>query len=150
MDHPLSVTTFFCFFCIAGLPALAVDEDLEYFTSAYGVEITGVKPIEEYPDPDMYYTAISRQLGIPEKAIEAVSKKYGWKPEDKKTPVTMIKRASITRRWQAMVFRFSMDPATGKPNVKTMEQRMVEIDDSGLIFFEGKLEKGGGENPRRH
>ncbi|MDP6858353.1 MAG: hypothetical protein QF426_00905, partial [Verrucomicrobiales bacterium] len=43
--------------------------DVQFYEKHYNVQIKGVKPIEEYSDPDQYFTAIARQVGIPQLAF---------------------------------------------------------------------------------
>ena len=64
---------------------------MEFFEKLYGKKITGVKPIEEYQDPDTFYSEIAKQVGIPEIVYEAVEKKFGWKNDDKNFLALMIK-----------------------------------------------------------
>ena len=41
-----------------------------------------MKPIGEYSDPDQFFAAIARQVGIPKLAFEVVEKKFGWKASE--------------------------------------------------------------------
>ena len=56
---------------------------VEFFEKLYDTKIKGVKPIEEYQDPDTFYSEIAKQVGVPQVAYEAVEKKFGWKNDDK-------------------------------------------------------------------
>ena len=47
---------------------------VEFFEKLYKMKIEGVKPLEEYDDPDSFYSAIAKQVGIPKKAFDAVEK----------------------------------------------------------------------------
>ena len=48
---------------------------VEFFERLYKMDIQGVKPYEEYQDPDTFYTEIARKVGIPQVAHTAVEKK---------------------------------------------------------------------------
>ena len=41
------------------------------------------KPIDEYQDPDTFYSEIAKQVGIPKIVYEVVEEKFGWKNDDK-------------------------------------------------------------------
>lgn len=112
-------------------------EDLEYFEKKYGTELSGIKPIEAYSDPDAYYTAIARQLGIFDLALKAASQKYGWKKGGGK-----VQSAKLTRAeggpWELMVVQVEVNPETKRPDASTMhtlEIRYVFIDDDGMVTF---------------
>ena len=55
---------------------------VEFFERLYKMDIQGVKPYEEYQDPDTFYSEIARKVGIPQVAHTAVEKKFGWKQND--------------------------------------------------------------------
>ena len=79
---------------------------VEFFERLYKMDIQGVKPYEEYQDPDTFYSEIARKVGIPQVAHTAVEKKFGWKQNDKKfSYATMIKGGGISRDWGVMVTR---------------------------------------------
>lgn len=78
-------------------------EDAVFFEQRYQTRITGVKPIEEYDDPDTFYSEIAKQLGIPKIAYEAAAAEFGWKPDD-----AMLTQAKVGRtrgQWQVMIVR---------------------------------------------
>ncbi len=114
--------------------------EIAFFEQAYGRKFEGVKPKEEYSDPDKFYTAIAAQLGIPKKAADAVAEKFGWKLEPGKNPAAIVRRGPNSDRWEVMVFRFSFDKKTGKPDPASMENKFVTIRDDGKVEFplEGK------------
>ena len=72
---------------------------VEFFERIYGVKIHGVKPYDEYQDPDSFYSEIARKVGVPKVAHDAIEKEFGWKQNDKRFfYATMIKGGSgITR-----------------------------------------------------
>ena len=55
---------------------------VEFFEKLYKTKIVGVKLLEEYPDPDQFYSAIAKQVGIPKIALDAVDNQFGWKQDD--------------------------------------------------------------------
>ena len=56
---------------------------VEFFEKLYKTKITGVKLLEEYPDPDQFYSAIAKQVGIPQIACKAVEKSLGGRMTEK-------------------------------------------------------------------
>ncbi len=117
------------------LAGISQAENLEFFEKKYKTKITGVKPIEAYSDPDSYYTAIARKLGIFQLAYDAVFKKCGWKKGDNKTHSAKLTRAEGTGQWEIMVVQFSNDPKTKKPDMSRLEMKLVFIDDDGKVSF---------------
>jgi hypothetical protein len=109
------------------------DEDAAFFEKTYKTKIVDVKPIEEYPDPDQFYSAIARQLGIQDLAFQAVEKNFGWKNDGKMMHQAIVKRGPGV--WEFMVVRVEIDKATKRPNTDTMEMKMVMIDDAGKVEF---------------
>lgn len=113
----------------------AKDWPVEYFEKQYEVKLTDIKPIEEYPDPDQYYTAIAKQLKIPQKAFKILEKEKGWKKEEGKVVQSIVRRSSVKAEWQVLIFSFEVDPTLGKPSPETiqksMEMLMVIMDDKG-------------------
>ena len=76
---------FFLFPLLGFSESLKPAEDrrkVEFFEKLYGSKIKGVKPIDEYQDPDTFYSEIAKQVGIPEIVYEAVEKKFGWKNDE--------------------------------------------------------------------
>jgi len=118
---------------------LAADEDVAFFEKTYQKKITGVKPKNEYSDPDQFYSAIAVQLGIPEIAWKAAAAKFGWKKDDGKVTKTMVKGGPTAGggqgTWDVMFFRFAVNPETKKPDPATFESKMVQIDYEGGIKF---------------
>ena len=119
---------------LALLPCASGDT-VEFFEKLYETRIEGVKPMEEYQDPDQYYTAIARKLNIPKAAFEEVSKKFGWGRDKNKIQQAIIKRGHKSDHWEVMIFQFGMNLETKKPDVKTMEHKMVFVYDDGRISF---------------
>jgi hypothetical protein len=115
--------------------AAPVEEDVAFFEKKYQRKITGVKPKGEYPDPDQFYSAIGRQLGIPELAWKAAAEKYGWKKDDGKTTLTILKGGPTSAGgegcWDVLFIRCKSNPQTKKPDPATMEQVMVQVDYDG-------------------
>ena len=78
---------------------------VEFFEKLYGSKIKGVKPIDEYQDPDTFYSEIAKQVGIPEIVYEAVEKKFGWKNDEENFLTLMIKGGGNSDDWGVMVTR---------------------------------------------
>ena len=132
------------------LTSISRGESVEFFEKKYKTKITGVKPIEEYSDPDSYYTAIARKLGIFEVAYAAVFEKYGWKKGGNK-----VHSAKLTRgegwAWEIMVVQVDVNPETKKPDqttMKTLEMKHVFIDDEGKVTFPNLPKKNGVAEPK--
>ena len=123
----------------------AEEEDVAFFEKKYRRKITGVKPKNEYSDPDQFYSAIGKQLGIPEVAWKAAAEKYGWKPDDDKHTFTMLKGGPAAGggqgTWDVMFIRSKINPETQQPDPATLEQVMVQVDYDGNITFP-ELPKG--------
>ena len=117
----------------------AAEEDVAFFEKKYQKKITGVKPKNEYSDPDQFYSAIGKQLGIPEIAWKAAAEKFGWKKDDGKQTFTMLKGGPTAEggqgTWDVMFIRYTVNPETKKPDPATMEQVMVQLDYDGNIKF---------------
>ena len=115
------------------------EEDVAFFEKKYQKKITGVKPKNEYSDPDQFYSAIGEQLGIPEVAWNAAAEKFGWKKDDGNQTLTMLKGGPTAGggqgTWDVMFIRSKTNPETRKPDLATMEQVMVQIDYDGNIKF---------------
>lgn len=120
-------------------PAARVEEDVAFFEKKYQKEITGVKPKGEYADPDQFYSAIAKQLDIPEIAWKAAAAKFGWKKDDGKVTKTMVKGGPTAGggqgTWDVMFFRFAVNPETKKPDPASIESKMVQLDYDGNIKF---------------
>ena len=76
---------------------------VEFFEKLYDTKIEGVKLLEEYSDPDQFYSAIAKQVGIPEVVHKAVEEKYGWKNDDENFLILMIKGGGDNDAWGVMV-----------------------------------------------
>lgn len=120
-------------------PAMRVEEDLAFFEKIYKTKITEVRPKNEYSDPDQFYAAIAKELGISEIAWRAAAEKHGWKKDDGKNTFTMLKGGPTTEggqgTWDVMFIRSTINPKTKKPNPDTLERVMVQIDYDGKITF---------------
>jgi hypothetical protein len=115
----------------------AAEEDVAFFEKKYQKKITGVKPKGEYSDPDQFYSAIGKQLGIPEIAWQAAAEKFGWKKDDGKQTFTMLKGGPTAGggqgTWDVMFMRYTINPQTQKPDPASMQQVMVQIDYDGNV-----------------
>ena len=123
--------------------AIAPVEDVAFFERKYQRKITGVKPKNEYDDPDAFYSAIAVQLGVPEVAWEAAAAKFGWKKDDGKVTKSIVKGGPTADggqgKWDVMIFRAALNPDTEKPDPAAIEIKIVQIDyDGGIKFFDGK------------
>ena len=114
---------------------------VEFFEKLYKMKIEGVKPFEEYDDPDSFYSAIAKQVGIPKKAFDAVEKKYGWKQNDKFFLSAMVKGGWDGDYWGVMVTKFpaALKEAKSKKEkmklLEGMEMKMVVIGYDGAVSF---------------
>ena len=114
---------------------------VEFFEKLYEIKIKGVKALEEYREPDSFYAAIARQVGIPKKAFEAVNKKYGWKQNDDFLLSAMVKGGWDADYWGVMVTKVPMALKESKSKeekiklLKRMEMKMVVIGYDGSISF---------------
>lgn len=129
---------------------------VEFFEKLYKMKIEGVKPLEEYDDPDSFYAAIAKQVGIPKKAFDAVEKKYGWKQNDEFFLSAMVKGGWDGDYWGVMVTKFptALKEAKSKEEkmklLEGMEMKMVVIGYDGAVSFPEKpdaAEQGGAEQP---
>ena len=131
---------------------------VEFFEKLYGSKIKGVKPIDEYQDPDTFYSEIAKQVGIPEIVYEAVEKKFGWKNDEENFLTLMIKGGGNSDDWGVMVTRIpnsikgfkeeimSTKSEAEKKEIRTkmldvlkdMEMRMVVVGYNGKISFPEK------------
>ena len=125
---------------------------VQFYEKLYKTKINGVKPIGEYSDPDQFFTAIARQVGIPKLAFEAVEKKFGCKASEDVFLNAVVKGSSVQDDWGVMVFRFNKksieqmqkDRAAGKPISKEkmgMEMKFVTIDYEGKVSFPEEKKK---------
>ncbi len=120
---------------------------VEFFEKLYKTKIVGVKLLEEYPDPDQFYSAIAKQVGIPEITYKAVEGKYGWKNDEKNFLALMIKGGGSSDDWGVMVTKFPMGLKTAKNKeekmklLKKMEMKMVVIGYDGKISFPEKKKR---------
>lgn len=142
------MTRFFLFlFGLMSAPLIFADEaenerkKVEFFEKLYEVKIEGVKPLEEYRDPDAFYSAIARQVGIPQLAFDAVEKTYGWKQSDEFLLSAMVKGGWDGDYWGVMVTKIPTalkDAETMEEKMKfleTMELKMVVIGYDGSVSF---------------
>ena len=162
----VSILFFFLFILKISFAVNAEEEkeqrtrDIQFYEKHYNVKIKGVKPIEEYSDPDQYFSAIARQVGIPQLAFRAVEKKYGWKITDDFFMNAMVKGSSVQDDWGIMVTRFDKkavekmqeDKLSGKsvsPEKfkEFIEMKMVVISYDGKISFPEE-EKKKSEKPK--
>lgn len=131
-------------------------EKVEFFEKLYKVKIDGVKPLEEYKDPDSFYAAIAKQVGIPQKAFDAVEKKYGWKQNEEFFLSAMVKGGPGGDYWGVMVTRFPSALKEAKSEeekiklLEKMEMKMVVIDYDGSVSYPEKrdsAEQSGADQP---
>ena len=131
---------------------------VEFFEKLYKTKITGVKLLEEYPDPDQFYSAIAKQVGIPQIAYKAVEEKFGWKNDDDNFLLLMIKGGANNDAWGVMVIKVPSALKTLNDNIedaktkeekkkfiseriellKEMEMKMVVVGYDGKVSFPGK------------
>jgi hypothetical protein len=120
-------------------PAEREEEDLAFFEKRYDRKFTDVKPKSEYPDPDQFYSAIAKELGISEIAWKAAAEKFGWKKEDGRNTFAMLKGGPTSDggegTWDVLFIRSKINPETKRPDRSTIEQVMVQIDYDGNISF---------------
>jgi len=76
---------------------------VEFFEKLYDIKIKGVKPIDEYQDPDTFYSEIAKQVGIPKIVYEVVEEKFGWKNDEENFLLLMIKGGGNNNAWGVMV-----------------------------------------------
>jgi hypothetical protein len=117
----------------APAPSAAATEDVAFFEKKYATKIEGVKPIGDYDDPDEFYSAIARRLGIPKLAQAAAAKEFGWAAGDGQMSRAVVKRAP--GQWQVMLVRFPKKLADGKPDMNNFKTHMVTLDDDGKASF---------------
>ena len=128
---------------------------VEFFEKLYKTKITGVKLFDEYPDPDQFYSAIAKQVGIPQIACKAVEEKFGWKNDGKSFLSLMIKGGGNSDDWGVMVTKIPSSIKKLKGNIKNakteeekkkfiseriellkeMEMKMVVVGYDGKISF---------------
>ena len=131
---------------------------VEFFEKLYDTKINGVKPIEEYDDPDTFYSEVAKQVGIPEIVYEAVEKELGWKNDDENFLMLMIKGGWDSDDWGVMVTKIPSAMKKLKGNIKNakseeekkkfiseridllkqMEMQMVVVGYDGKISFPKK------------
>jgi beta-lactamase regulating signal transducer with metallopeptidase domain len=120
-------------------PAEREEEDLAFFEKRYDRKFTDVKPKSEYPDPDQFYSAIAKELGISEIAWKAAAEKFGWKKEEGRNTFAMLKGGPTSDggegTWDVLFIRSKINPETKRPDRSTIEQVMVQIDYDGNISF---------------
>ncbi len=136
-------------FCIAN-DAKADRMKVEFFEKLYDAKIEGVKPIEEYSDPDAFYAAIAKQVGIPQKAFKAVEEKFGWKGNKEFSLSAVVKGGWDSDYWGVMVAKVpvALKAARSKEDrirlLKQMETKMVVIGYDGEVSFP-EQRRGEGE-----
>ena len=131
---------------------------VEFFEKLYDTKIEGVKLLEEYSDLDQFYSAIAKQVGIPEVAHKAVEEKYGWKNDDENFLILMIKGGGDNNAWGVMVTKVpsalnalngNIEDAKSEEEkkkfvseridlLKKMEIKMVVVGYDGKISFPKK------------
>ena len=131
---------------------------MEFFEKLYDTKIQGVKLLEEYSDPDQFYSAIAKQVGIPELVHKAVEEKYGWKNDDENFLILMIKGGGDNDAWGVMVTKVpsalnalngNIEDAKSEEEkkkfvseridlLKKMEIKMVVVGYDGKISFPKK------------
>ena len=131
---------------------------VEFFEKLYDTKIKGVKPFDEYQDPDTFYSEIAKQVGIPEIVYEAVEKELGWKNDDENFLMLMIKGGWNSDHWGVMVTKVpsalnalngNIEDAKTKEEkkkfiserinlLKKMEMQMVVVGYDGKISFPKK------------
>ena len=116
-------------------------KNVAFFEKLYKKKIDGVKPLDEYDDPDSFYAEIARQVGIPELAYEAVNERFGWKQEDDFFMAAMVKGGWDAPYWGVMVSRVpkaiqqAKSVEERKALLKKMELKFVVIDYDGKVSF---------------
>lgn len=116
---------------------------VEFFEALYTVDIEGVRPLDEYDDPDAFYAAIARQVGIPDRAFEAVQTKYGWKQDDDFFLSAMVKGGWDGDYWGVMVTKIPVNLKAAETMeekmaaMERMEMKMVVIGYDGSVSFPG-------------
>tara|TARA_B110000438_G_scaffold29444_1_gene28555 strand:- start:280 stop:744 length:465 start_codon:yes stop_codon:yes gene_type:complete len=120
---------------------------VEFFEKLYKTKIVGVKLLEDYPDPDQFYSAIAKQVGIPKVALDAVEKTFGWKQDDENFLAVIVKGGGNSDDWGVMVTKFPTALKTAKNKeekmklLKKMEMKMVLIGYDGKISFPEKKKR---------
>jgi hypothetical protein len=115
---------------------------VEFFEKLYDIKIKGVKPIDEYQDPDTFYSEIAKQVGIPKIVYEVVEEKFGWKNDDKNFILLMIKGGGNNNAWGVMVTKV---PTVIKnlqgniKNAKTAEEKKKFISERGDLLREMEM-----------
>ena len=155
------VSALFLFPMLGFSESLKPSEDrrkVEFFEKLYDTKIKGVKPIEEYEDPDTFYSEIAKQVGIPEIVYEAVEKELGWKNDDENFLMLMIKGGWDSDDWGVMVTKIPSAMKKLKGSIKNakseeekkkfiaeridllkkMEMKMVVVGYDGKISFPEK------------
>ena len=105
---------------------------VEFFEKLYKTKITGIKLYEEYPDPDQFYSAIAKQVGIPEIVYKLVEEKFGWKNDDESFLLLMIKGGGDSGAWGVIVTKVpsALKTLNGKiEDAKTEEEKKKFISE---------------------
>ena len=111
---------------------------VEFFEKLYKTKITGVKLLEEYPDPDQFYSAIAKQVGIPQIVCKAVEEKFGWKNDGKSFLSLMIKGGGNSDDWGVKVTKIPSSMKKLKVTSR-MRRREKKVYFRGLSFLKWKL-----------
>ena len=115
---------------------------VEFFEKLYDIKIKGVKPIDEYQDPDTFYSEIAKQVGIPKIVYEVVEEKFGWKNDEESFLLLMIKGGGNNNAWGVMVTKV---PTVIKnlqgniKNAKTAEEKKKFISERGDLLREMEM-----------
>jgi len=115
---------------------------VEFFEKLYDIKIKGVKPIDEYQDPDTFYSEIAKQVGIPEIVYEVVEEKFGWKNDEENFLALMIKGGGNSDDWGVMVTKIpsAMKYLQGNiKNAKTAEEKQKFISERGDLLREMEM-----------
>ncbi|GHB93775.1 hypothetical protein [Cerasicoccus arenae] len=111
-------------------------EELEYFQEKHDKSFEGINPLDTYKDPDQFYTAIAKNLGVHTIAFDAVRNEYGWEKKENEIFQAIVRRS--TGLWVIMVYRLEFSPETKKTKMESMVTRWVKIDDELKVIYCGK------------
>ena len=115
---------------------------VEFFEKLYDIKIKGVKPIDEYQDPDTFYSEIAKQVGIPKIVYEVVEEKFGWKNDEESFLLLMIKGGGNNNAWGVMVTKVQTVIKNLQGNIKnakTAEEKKKFISERGDLLREMEM-----------
>lgn len=131
-------------------------KQVAFFETLYGIKIEGVSPLEEYQDPDQFYSAIAQKVGIPEIAFKAVEKRFAWRRDGAFLIQTVVKGSWLGNEWGVMMMRIPKGIVAAKSVeekrafMKEMEMKFVLINYDGSISFpEEKKKPTKEESPKK-